>query len=65
MKVLFIFTYPVAKALDKLLGVHDNSRLEKKEDLVGLFELQHLSKEDLKTSAKNKTEPQVLLYILY
>ncbi|EAS05347.1 transmembrane protein, putative (macronuclear) [Tetrahymena thermophila SB210] len=42
MKVLYCFTKPVAIVLDKLLGVHDNSRLENKEDIVGLVELQQI-----------------------
>lgn len=47
MKVLFLLTFPISKVLDLLLGVHDNSRLEKKEDILGLVELQEISKEDL------------------
>ncbi|KAL4433186.1 hypothetical protein ABPG74_010881 [Tetrahymena malaccensis] len=65
MKVLYCFTKPIAIVLDKLLGVHDNSRLENKEDIVGLVELQQIDNNNKHNSnldlQKGLTEDEIKL----
>lgn len=40
IKVMYCFTYPIAKTLDKLLGIHGKKRFNNEEmkNLVSLYE---------------------------
>ncbi|EGR27478.1 hypothetical protein IMG5_195250 [Ichthyophthirius multifiliis] len=44
IKFLCILTYPISIILDKVLGVHEKTRMDKKE-IIGLVELQEINKQ--------------------
>ncbi len=44
---MYIFTYPISIILDKILGIHEKTRMEKME-IIGLVELAEINKEENK-----------------
>lgn len=64
IKLLYIFTYPISRVLDRILGIHEKTRMEKK-DIIGLVELSEVNKNEKQHGEDIVNYIQIYLFIFF